>query len=62
MKVLKFESSMSKKMLVKFANDNQIAREDIITIVSDGSGALSEYTLFFYGEAEPEKEKTGFWG
>nr|WP_294796270.1 hypothetical protein [uncultured Mucilaginibacter sp.] len=62
MKVLKFESSMSRKLLIIFATDNKIAREDIITITCDGQGSLSEYTLFYYGEPEPEKEKKGFWG
>jgi len=61
MKVLKFESSLSKEVLVKFINDNKIAREDILIITSAGSSQISETTVFFYGDPDVKQKIAGFW-
>ncbi|HWY38122.1 MAG TPA: hypothetical protein VNY73_06155 [Bacteroidia bacterium] len=62
MKVVRTESSTSVKQLAKFANDNNIGKEDIINIVSDGNGVLASYTLFFFGEPVEEKVVGKFLG
>jgi hypothetical protein len=62
MKILKEESSLSTKVLAKFVNDNNIAKEDIIAITSDGGESLAKYTIFFYGDSEVEQKIPGIWG
>jgi len=62
MKVVRTESSISVKQLAEFANNNNLAQEDIINIVSDGAGALANYTLFFWGEPVEENVVGTFLG
>ncbi|MES2377503.1 MAG: hypothetical protein V4553_13030 [Bacteroidota bacterium] len=60
MKILKAKKPFDAKMLAKFVNDNQIAREDIFSIVADPITAF--FTIFYYEEPKPEEDKKGFWG
>jgi len=49
MKNLKFTTYGSRELLIKFANDNKIAKDDIVIITYDSVGGM--YTLFYYGES-----------
>lgn len=60
MKILKAELFLhGPKDLLKFVNSNNIQREDILIITEE---ATWNYTIFYYGEAEQEDKRPGFWG
>lgn len=50
--------------LVNFINDNNISKENILTIIRGKTRVTdkSEFTLFFYGESETKEKTKGFWG
>lgn len=60
MKILK-SLLLNSDALSKFVNSNNIAREDIFTIIADGHIA-GLFTIFYYEEPKSEEEKKGFWG
>jgi len=60
MEILKSKTYRSEDDLVKFININKIKREDVFTVVSNGSTGL--YTVFFYADSEVEEVSRGFWG
>jgi hypothetical protein len=62
MKILKSKSGISDWELTEFVKSNQITKEDILTITSDGAGVVERFTLFYYEEPKPENEKKSFWG
>lgn len=62
MKILKSKCSLSDWQLTEFVKNNQIPREDIFSIVSNGNGSLELFSIFYYEEPKPEEKKKGFWG
>ncbi|HWY38120.1 MAG TPA: hypothetical protein VNY73_06145 [Bacteroidia bacterium] len=62
MKVLKSRNGLGHKMVTEFVNDNNIAKEDIFSIVSNGAESFESFTIFYYEEPKPDEKKKGFWG
>jgi hypothetical protein len=58
--ILKSREFGSHDDLTKFINENNIARENIVSIVFSGTSS-SFYTLFFYGDSETKEKPRGIW-
>ncbi len=61
MKILKTKAFANHNYLTTFVNDNSIAREDIIFIVSSGLHS-TDLILFFYAEEKVKEKERNFWG
>jgi len=61
MKILKAKAFGREDILTTYVNDNHIAREDIVVIVSSGVNA-NNYTLFFYAEEGVKEKNRNIWG
>ncbi|MGY3211173.1 hypothetical protein [Mucilaginibacter sp. HD30] len=61
MKIVKSETFAAHYALTKFINQQNIQREDILTIVTEPGVSSSNYVIFFYGDPNVELPKKGFW-
>lgn len=61
MKILKSKTGLADWKLTDLINNNQIPREDILSITSDGDGLTQHFNIFYYEEPKPEEEKKGLW-
>jgi hypothetical protein len=56
MKILKSKIGISDWRLTELVNNNQIAREDIFAIISNGGGSVQQFSIFYYEESKPGDE------
>ena len=62
MKVLKSETFTGDKSLTNFINDNNITKEDVLSITCCGDLAVPLYTILFYGDSEIKEKTRGLFG
>jgi hypothetical protein len=59
MTILKSATFDTVTALAKYVNENNIKREDILSIDRIDS-SMREFTILYYGDAEIEEKKRGF--
>ena len=48
--------------LTNFVNDNNISRDNILSITVHYNSVKEIYTIFYYADSESEEKTRGFWG
>ena len=62
MKILKARRFEGHDKLITFVMDNNIAREDILSIKSAGDYSILSFTMFYYADPEVIEKERNFWG
>ena len=63
MKILKCATFLKAEALVQFVNDNNLPREDIVTITrSAGFTESVDIAIFYYADAEIKEKTRGWFG